>query len=782
MFHSPRIGRTVGARAAVVLLLATLMIGLVPSPPAARADDGHACTYDICDVVINGSWGAVWESRTLSDEVWWGDRTEYSRFNFQDVGDGSGAVYIRDARDRCVSADGDDMVRSAPCTGDADQRWYFQNSDDNNFVLRRVSDDRCTEMHRRTWPPRSELEMHSCRATDVWRQHLSFEGYDKSRTPEIVGEVQARATRYAAKQCEEAKNVTCSYLPGATSAPALTAPEAIGVPAHNFTQTPVPTTIRVSESKSATTSFGYSYKYSVKFSAGIEGFAKTEWAFEQAWSVGKAWTDTTALSQSVTAMVPANGVAWIAYAQLTRTVNGTISFSVKDTNMKWSDATSVTLPAKDSGTDRSHLFVCDDRSTAKICLDSNPLARVDDRARSGAKVASTEWLTTVTDGDHVCTGTAVAESWVLTAKQCGAQSVHYTTKAATGLDVRVDKIVDSPTGGVRLLHLSTAVPLTSYPALDTTSAFSAGQPVQMYSAGSPADPVAVVVDGATDSVQKDELGGGDLVMVKTAAGRAVVSDLGAPLLRDGRIVGVLNVSKDNGAGTLSGYASVRTSAAALSAALTPKPTPTPTPTPTPAPSSTPDPAVHVKDLSVVDGVMSLTMSRELFESPTRMMIWADDKYVGETYAGHSAYVSVRRNDDGTVTVSARVDKDAVVRVGSHAGVPGYGATLKTTKVVRAAMNGVSPQFRLLAAGSVEMTLPAAAVAAPRRLMVFVNDRYVGETYQGRVFYLGSRGDGKTTVLSGGSGFRSGDRVELRLATGYPGQSSSDAVVLSRAVL
>lgn len=821
MFIRPLIAHLWRALATLSALVVILSAGVVSAAPAAHADTAPTCAYDVCDVVINASWGAVWESRSYQDAVWWGDRTEDSRFNFQDVGDGS--VYIRDARDHCVSADDHDELRAVPCTGAIGQRWYFQNSDDNTFVLRRVgkndgtADDRCTETIRRVWPPRSAMELHSCRSSEIFRQHAYFEGWDKSRNAEITGAVQARATRWASGQCDQGKWVTCSYLAGATSEPALTAPEPIGRPAYNFTQTPVPTTIQLSESKSVTTSFGYTYKYSVKFAAGIEGFAKTEWTVEQSWNVGKAWTDTQALAQTVTAMVPANGVAWIAYAQLTRSITGTITFVAKDTNQRWTDQATATFPAKDSAGKRSQLFVCDDRSTQKICLDSSPVARANERARRAAPTASVEWLTTVNDGDHVCTGTAVSDSWVITATQCGAKSVHYPTKDGRGVDAGVDRIVDSPSGGVRMVHLSQKVPLGSYPKIDTTSVVPVGQSLQLYSAGSPADPVAIVVDGAADSTERDQLGGGDLLMVRTSASRATVSDLGAPVLLNGQVVGVLQVSKEDGSSTRNGYATARSSSATVTSVLAPKPSPSPSvpskPSPSPSvpgkPSPSPSPSVPgkpapspsipgkpapspsstpvdadagVQQLSAVDGLVTLTVSHDLFFSRTRLMIWADEKYAGEMYDGHAYYLGMRINADQSVSVFARVDPGAVVRVGTHAGVPGWGATVKTTTIVRAALNGAPPRVQRTKSGNVEVALPASVVASTRRVMIFVNGKYVGETWNGHRYYLASRNDGAAVIVTPRGTFAPGDKVEVRLATGTPGQSFTDYAVVMRQTL
>lgn len=199
--------------------------------------------------------------------------------------------------------------------------------------------------------------------------------------------------------------------------------------------------------------------------------------------------------------------------------------------------------------------------------------------------------------------------------------------------------------------------------------------------------------------------------------------------------------------------------------------------PLPGPSGKPFffPETNITSLGAKDGVVSLTMTSELYTSQQRIVLWANDKYVGETYGGSAYYLSVSTGPNGTVTLSARVPANAIVRVGSHAGYPGAALSFKTMTMVRTALEG-DLQVEQLSDGRLHLHVPVATLNSTRRLMLFVNGTYVGETFNGDGYYIGHSSPGAPDFYSD-QAFKKGDRVEVRLAPNSPGMSADGSEVL-----
>lgn len=748
-----------------------------PSPSVpAQPTPSTPCGYDICGVRLPNVNGRDYLTSRGSSEssapvgVQPLDVPEKATFNIQDAGDGS--VYIRDYRDQCLvwepipETTVPVWLGTGPCTGSVAERWYFQNQDyANSWAIRKVGwsdgskDDRCMDVSMGETGPRSKILPRGCKkSSSNWQKFMAF-AVDPSQAQAVQDAIQDRATRFAATQCEEAKIVTCGFLLGGVSGGTLSTPEVVGLTGFNYDQIDQPEEIKVQHSKSATVSFGWGSRFSLKVEAGALGFAKTEWTVEMSWNANKSWTDTQSIDQTFHITTPAGGYAWAAYAQTIRTVTGKVTYTVKDTGKSWTAPSTVTLPSQENGPIRSAIILCNSRSTNKFCIQTAPVMNgLTNRSASTAKPAGVDWLTAVEDDEQMCSGTAISESWVLTSKSCPTARVRFV--GAEGADapaIAVDRTVDAASGNIRLLHLSTPRPLSAYPSLDLTGAPTEGDTATAYTVGTPGALSPSRSQVSVSTVGADARRGGDVIQVGTKDAPALQSDAGGPLLVGGRLVGIGSWQATAGASPTGGYAALRSAAAAIAPEV-------------------------IGDVVAKDGVAKITIGKNLFASKTRVMVWADGRYVAETYDGTNYYAGIGENADGTMTLYANVPRGALVQVGISDGAPGEGASAATTRVQQAVLADTATTLSLDDQGHLTYTASRNLTDGDRRVMVFVNDRYIGETYRGVSYYMGYTKDATNTTMYPGGTFARGDEVEIRLVQGAPGEPTGTASVLSQRIL
>ncbi|MFN3948093.1 trypsin-like serine protease [Microbacterium sp.] len=745
----------VAAALAFVLTLVTLTAA--PARAAeVRATAASACTYAVCNLLlvnVNGSSFVNAASESVKTTL----RTGNVDFTLsaQDVGDGS--VYLRNAAGKCLYAGNDSRSKLTlrACTGSADQRWYFQNQDyANSFAIRKVSDaqgkadDRCVDVT--DGKLGKQLQLLKCKSSSSNWQKFSPTADDSKTFDANMKTVQDLATKWASHECEKATIVTCTFLHVSTSEPVLTTPVAVGAPAHNYTQGAMKSTIKLDEQKSTTMTLGWGLKYSMKISVDAV-FGSYEWAMEQSFTYSTAWTDTSVLSQAVEVTVPANGFAWASWAQLTRSVTGTVTFQTKDTKKSWTAQSTVVLPAKDDGAKKSQLVFCDNTSRQKVCLDSRPTpART---VPAGPSVgAGVDWLVTVQDSEHTCSGTALSDAWVLSSQHCPRGEVVYP---GTADPVSVDRVVDSPTGDIRLLHLRTPRALRAYPPVDLAYAPTTGDAATGFSVGTPDAPSPTRAAATVSGTGTDALGGGTLITVDASAARALTTDSGGPLLVNGRVVGVAAVWNGDTGRPVVSYASLRSSASVVAAEI-------------------------VTDVTVNGTHAVITIGKNLFRSKSRVMVWADGRYAGETYDGTSYYMGARENADATMTLWADVPSGALVQVGATEGVPGMGdISVAKTRVQRSAIGDAGLRVTFAQNGRMVFETSRKLFDAQRRLIVSINDVRVGETYAGSSYDMPREMNARTAWTYSSTPVARGDEIEVRLATGAPGQNADDYVVLSQ---
>ncbi|WP_394941108.1 S1 family peptidase [Psychromicrobium sp. YIM B11713] len=168
----------------------------------------------------------------------------------------------------------------------------------------------------------------------------------------------------------------------------------------------------------------------------------------------------------------------------------------------------------------------------------------------GTKSPATPWAVQLLYTQHgdtfVCTGIAIAASWVLTADHCvsgstGMTAYYSNSTTNRGTGITADKLYNSPQGDVALIHLSKPKPLSSYPVVAQSYVTKAGDKGTIYGYGLRAN--AVLSDGlyqanvTVTGVDSDAFNG-PAIHVKGDNGGANSGDSGGPLFIGGKVVGV----------------------------------------------------------------------------------------------------------------------------------------------------------------------------------------------------------------------------------------------------
>lgn len=161
-----------------------------------------------------------------------------------------------------------------------------------------------------------------------------------------------------------------------------------------------------------------------------------------------------------------------------------------------------------------------------------------------------------------CTGEAISESWILTAKHCvagvSAMVVFYSNSTLNpGDPVAADQVYGSVSGDVGLVHLSAAHALRSYPELtdgydpgfeDSGTIMGYGLRADQKSAKGLYQADVSITNASADAY------GGPAIHISGVTGAANHGDSGGPLIVDGEIVGVCSTGDlpDPGADTHAG--------------------------------------------------------------------------------------------------------------------------------------------------------------------------------------------------------------------------------------
>jgi hypothetical protein len=193
----------------------------------------------------------------------------------------------------------------------------------------------------------------------------------------------------------------------------------------------------------------------------------------------------------------------------------------------------------------------------------------------GERADHTNWAVQLSfvhgGGVYSCTGEAISDSWVLTAKHCvdgiSAMLVSYGNSARNpGAPVAADQVFGSPFGDIGLVHLSAPRPLRSYPELthgyeagyrDTGTIMGYGLRADREIANGLYEADVLITNASVDAY------GGPAIHISGITGAANHGDSGGPLIVDDEIVGVCSTGDvaDPGADTHAGsnYASLTSS-------------------------------------------------------------------------------------------------------------------------------------------------------------------------------------------------------------------------------
>lgn len=400
-------------------------------------------------------------------------------------------------------------------------------------------------------------------------------------------------------------------------------------------------------------------------------------------------------------------------------------------------------------------------------MGSAAYAQTIDPQIAGGEPVNVPWLALVSGDGHFCSGVLVNPDWMITAKHCPSSEVQFAdgplrsdgTRQVNR--VKVDKAMDAPSGDVKLMHLATPYPLAAYPEMDLGYVAGVGDTGVIYGVGTPnvgsLRRAAVIVTGAgTDGF------GGPAVHVEGVSGSAQPGDSGGPLMINGKLVGVASTSSATGGiHDNNWYANLGRSKDLVSSAM-------------------------IDTLSLNGGGISMALGREYFYSKQRIMVWINGRYAGEAYNGVPYYASVTPTNSGvTLQLGAPLNAGDYVQVGIVPGVPGNTPPNPSTARLFALQAFDTVRSVTRAGDRVNVVLSNWLVASNQRVMFWINGNYVGETYNGAVYYLANSRSGDSVTLS--LNVKNGDDLQVGIVPGSPGgtppsPSASSVRILAKAVL
>lgn len=186
-----------------------------------------------------------------------------------------------------------------------------------------------------------------------------------------------------------------------------------------------------------------------------------------------------------------------------------------------------------------------------------------------------------------------------------------------------------------------------------------------------------------------------------------------------------------------------------------------------------------------------TVDKEIFDAENRIMIYVNNIYQGEMYNGSAYYSSKRINDDGTVTVRTNFNQKSKagdeIKIVLSEGKPGWshsadnGEVLyqKTVTEEMIQMGELDLDFAIARQPdnrfAIKTTLSKEDFNSEKRIMIYLNGVYQGETYNGSAYYSTRtfNDNGTVTVKTNFNETpKVGDTVKVVLADGEPGWAHS----------
>lgn len=189
-----------------------------------------------------------------------------------------------------------------------------------------------------------------------------------------------------------------------------------------------------------------------------------------------------------------------------------------------------------------------------VAVGASLVAGAPAHALAGGDTSNAPWVVDVysdTSGKH-CTGTALGESWILSARHCGPMElVKYPTGRDGAYDagVRADRTIGVPQTDLELIHLASPHPLSTYPTTDlgyyakaenllSGDTYGNGQPTS----GTQKHKASPIRGSAAFGGDRADRGYGFWVYTEDVDARP--GDSGGPFIVNGRVAGVSSVAGD----------------------------------------------------------------------------------------------------------------------------------------------------------------------------------------------------------------------------------------------
>lgn len=179
--------------------------------------------------------------------------------------------------------------------------------------------------------------------------------------------------------------------------------------------------------------------------------------------------------------------------------------------------------------------------------------------------------------------------------------------------------------------------------------------------------------------------------------------------------------------------------------------------------------------------VKLTIDDQLRNREQRLIFLHNGSYIGESYAG-SIYGFTKPNADGSIEKAYHMKGEDKIEVYAVPGKPGDSLFLSHGALLayRVSPKYFGEVFIQVQKDHVSITMPQELYQSSQRVAIFKNKKYLGETYAGKKYYLGSYatnpGTGMCSVrLTSGqfSELSAGDVITVSAVVGAPGQSTSD---------
>ncbi len=182
----------------------------------------------------------------------------------------------------------------------------------------------------------------------------------------------------------------------------------------------------------------------------------------------------------------------------------------------------------------------------------------------------------------------------------------------------------------------------------------------------------------------------------------------------------------------------------------------------------------VRSLSVdSEGRISYTLGAGLFRSSTRIIVYIDGGYAGETYAG-TAYYSIAESArrETTVKPTRKATAGQRVDVMLAEGAPGEAHAQADERTLASTVADEVSNVSLDADGKLAVTMSERVFASTTRTMIWVDGVYAAETYAGSAYYSAKAISNGAVTITTARTVAPGQKIEVGVVAGEPGTASS----------